>query len=161
MSISSLAPRHALRIKAATRDLVAACGGVAAAGTLCGVAPASVSRWQAIEDAALIPIGAVLALEAECGAPLVTAVMAEINGRRLADDEAGDGRPGKALGAAAADLARQAGAAMAEATEALADGVVSPAEAAQIDRRLSGMDAASRRLRDCLAGIQAGGSRRR
>ncbi len=39
-------------------------------------------------DPELMPLHAVYALECECGVPVVTSAMAELNGRRLTDPDA-------------------------------------------------------------------------
>src|SRR5688572_21361412 len=74
------------RVKGATRDLIVRCGGVVRAGEIASTSKTEVSRWQTTGTDDIISLPAALALEAECGAPLVTAAMADLHGRRLSDE---------------------------------------------------------------------------
>lgn len=96
------------RIKSATRDLVKMAGGVVRAGEIANASKSEVSRWQSATDADVISLPAALALEGECGVPLVTSVMAELNGRRLSDPDA-EGREASNLFARHAEVLRSSG----------------------------------------------------
>ena len=143
------------RIKAATRDLTDLCGGVVRSGEIANVSDTSVSRWRVATCSDVIPIPAALALEDECGVPVVTTVMAELNGRRLTDG-AGKGGSGAAVAARQAEFFRAASEMMAQGATALADGDVTAAEAEIWDRFAAGAERELAALRLDLAAIKAG-----
>lgn len=138
------------RVKAATRDLVARCGGVVRAGEIAHVSKTEISRWQSVGDEGIVTIPAVLALEADCGVPLVTSVMADLQGRRLSDATT-DGAGAACLYRDHADLMRRSAEVTAAMAEALADGSVTPAEAERVDSAARDLDASLDRLRQGLA----------
>ena len=138
------------RVKAATRDLVKACGGVERAGSVAMVSKSEVSRWQSAADADVISIPAVLALESDCGLALITSVMADLNGQRLEHGEAGGVAQ---IASQQADVMRHAAELMAQGATALADGKVSPAEAALLDRAAGDLERTLQPLRRTLAGV--------
>jgi len=142
------------RIKAATRDLVKACGGVVRAGDLASVSKSEVGRWQSPGDPGVIGIPAAMVLEAECGCAYVTAVMAENAGRRLVE---ADGAVSVAdlLGRQGA-VARSSAELVAEIAEAAADGRITAAEAERIDRCAGAVTRAVEPLRGDCATIRAG-----
>lgn len=121
------------RVKAATRDLVSRCGGVARTGTLAQVSKTEVSRWQTPSDPSIVPLSAVLVLEADCGSPLVTTVMAELNGRRLTEGDV-DGGSASRIIERHAEMIRAVAEVMITAAAAFSDGRVTPAEAELLDR---------------------------
>lgn len=145
------------RVKAATRDLITRCGGVVRAGELAMVSKTEISRWQSVGEEGIISITAALALEAECGAPLITAVMADLQGRRLSDEVA-DTAAASCLFRDHADLMRRSAEVQASMSEALADGTVTAAEAERVDRDLRTLDATVDKMRGSLAQVRAGGS---
>jgi prepilin-type processing-associated H-X9-DG protein len=138
------------RIKAATRDAVTRCGGVIRAGEIARASKTEVSRWQTTGDPAVIPLPAALALEAECGEPLITAVMADLNGRRLADGDR-DGGSATNIIARHAGVLQSIGEMVASAAAAFADGHVTTAEAEVLDRAASTVARAIDAFRDDLA----------
>jgi hypothetical protein len=121
------------RIKAATRDLVSRCGGVVRTGDLARVSKTEVSRWQTATDPSIVPLCAVLTLEADCGLPLVTTVMAELNGRRLTEIDPDGGSVSGIVGRHA-EMMRAVAEVMTTAAAAFSDGRVTPAEAELLDR---------------------------
>lgn len=125
------------RVKSATRDLVTRCGGVVRAGEIAGVSKTEASRWQTSTDPTIIPLTAVLALEADCGVALVTAVMADLGGRRLVEGDGGEGGDASAIVARHAELMRSVGEMMTVYAAAAADGRFTAAEAEQMDRAAS------------------------
>ncbi len=142
-----------IRIKAATRDLVRLCGGLSRAGELLGVSEQTVSRYQLPTHPEVIPLSAVLILEADAGLAPVTRAMAQANGRDLAEGD-GAARRGRMPDAAAQTTAirpRRDGIA-----EAFADGRVSPTEAELLDRQVGELEAAVGRMRSDLAKVKAG-----
>ncbi|CAI2936129.1 hypothetical protein [Aminobacter niigataensis] len=144
------------RIKAAQRDLIAMAGGVERAADVTSFSKSVVGRWNHAADHDLMPISAVLALEAECGVPLVTSAMADLNGRRLADPDAMQVATGNIL-ARHAETCRHAAELMATGAASFADGKVTPSEAAEMDRAASRMEHGLAELRKTLAGARAGG----
>lgn len=145
------------RIKAATRDLTDLCGGVVRSGEIANVSDTSVSRWRVATCSDVIPIPAALALELECGVPVVTTVMAELNGRRLTDAE-GQGGAIAAVAAQQAEFFRAASQVMAQGAAALADGKVTGAEAEIWDRSAAEAQRDLANLRLGLAAVKAGES---
>lgn len=145
------------RIKAATRDLVKACGGIERAAEIASMSRGHMGRFHSPGDEDIITISAALALEAECGRPYVTRVMADLNGRGLTDPEASSDITG------CVDVLHNA--AMSEFVEltaeilaAKADGQISPAEAEMVDRRAADVERAMADLRRKLAAKKAGGN---
>lgn len=143
------------RIKAAQRDLIRQCGGIERAADITSFGKSTVGRWNNSTDAELMPLPAVLLLEAECGTPHVTSAMAELNNRRLRDPDEFGKTTGSIL-TRYADAVRQSGELMATGAMSFADGKVSPAEAAQLDRVASDVEAALAEFRKVLAGARGG-----
>jgi hypothetical protein len=149
-----------ISIKTATRALISACNGIVAAGEIALASKSEVARWYSPTDPALIPLAAVLALEAVCDKPFVTAAMATLHGQRLTPEASGN---------LATLIARQQAKAMqhsadmlAHAADALTDGKISVCEAAQIDRAAADLQRAIDLMRRTLAQVQgalAGGAR--
>lgn len=146
------------RIKAATRDLVKACGGVVRAGEIAHVSKSEVSRWQSAVDTDLIHLPALLALESECGVPFVTRVMADLNGVRLAG-----GAETVALAeitARNAEVMQAVAAYVAAGSESLADLELTAAEAETLDRSLAELGRALEPMKQVLATVRAQGGAR-
>lgn len=150
------AARHA-RIKAAQELIIATCGGLDDSAAICNFGRSTVGRWNDRNDPTLMPLAAVIALEAHCGQPIVTAAMAEINGRRLVDPEAGEAAGQACVMSRHADAIVQAGELMAAGAAAFADGRVTPTEAVGIDRACATLEQALCEYRKALAGIRADG----
>lgn len=143
-----------IRIKAATRDLVRLCGGLARTGELLGVSEQTVSRYQLPTHPEVIPLAAVLILEADAGIAPVTRVLAQINGRALTEGD--DGTPAGCLMQRHSEVVREAGDLMSKAAEAFADGRLSPTEAELLDREVGDLERAVARMRADLAKVRAG-----
>jgi hypothetical protein len=145
------------RVKSATRDLVRMCGGVVRAGEIANTSKSEVSRWQSATDPDVISLPAALALEAECGVPMITAVMAELSGRRLSDPVHDASERGAAnIAGHHAEFLRRAAEVTATTASALEDQSVSPAEAELIDRQLAEMVETIAAKRRSLAALKAG-----
>lgn len=144
------------RLKAAQRDLIKMVGGIERAAEITSISKSHVGRWNNATDTDLMPMPAVLLLEAECGVPLLTTVMAELNGRRLADPDVDGGSSGSVL-SRHAEAMRQAAELMATGAAAFADGKLTPAEAQDMDRAASTMERGIAELRKALAGARANG----
>lgn len=76
------------KLKAANRLLIKKNGGIEDASEICSLSKSQIGRCHADSDTELLPIPAVLRLEAECGDPCVTRVMAGLHGCKLSDPEA-------------------------------------------------------------------------
>jgi hypothetical protein len=144
------------RVKAAQRDLIKLCGGIERSAELTSISKSQIGRMNNPADGELMTLAAVVILEADCGQPVVTAVMAETNGRRLTDPEAERAAEVGVL-SAHADLMRQNGELAYSMSVAIADGRVTPAEAQTIDRVAAKVAEANSELRAALAGIKAQG----
>lgn len=121
------------RIKSATRDLTDRCGGIERSATIASVSKSEVSRWRVAGEPSIITLPAALALEAECGVPLVTSAMASLGGHRVvSEDEAGG--DASAIVMRHAEVMRAMAEVVATSAAAFADGRVTPAEAEQLDR---------------------------
>jgi len=144
------------RIKAAQRDLIERCGGILRVEAISGFSKSQVGRWNSPADPDLMPIGAIRTLEADCGIALVTAVLAEANGRRLTDPEAERVQDVSVM-LTHAELMRCAAELANGMAVAIADGQVTPTEAQTVDRLAAGLERAASDLRASLAGIKARG----
>lgn len=144
-----------LRIIAATRDLIEDCGGVERCGVLLGVHAGTVSRWQ--RDIDIIPLLSAMVLEADCGRPYVTKILADFTGHEVTKvADAGQGT---------VDVLDQHNEVMRRfvdvthaVVEARSDGQISPADAEIVDRETAELIRAADDLRDGLAAHRAGAS---
>ena len=143
------------RVKAATRDLVKYCGGVVRAGEIARVSKTEVSRWQSIGDEGIIPIPAMLALEAECGAPIVTTVLADLNDQRIVDPKE-PANDAACVISRHADVIRSMASMVAVGATVMADNKVTAAGAEMLDRSASEVERSLAPLRRDLAVIKAG-----
>ena len=144
-----------LRIVAATRDLIIECGGAERSTELLGVHPGSVYRYQ--QDKDMIPLLSAMVLEADCGRPYVTKVMADYSGHQLSrtDDDP----------SARVDIRARHNAVLREfadvshaIAEAHADGRFSATDAETVDREAAELLRAVEDLRDGLATCKADGA---
>lgn len=143
------------RIKAATRDLISACGGLERSATIAGVSASRLSQCQqASEMDSLISLPAMLALQADCGVPYVTAALAALEGRSLSDPAA-EAAASNLAGRYSATIAA-AGAMLTAMAEAMADGELTPAEADRLDRVNGSFEQAFAGWRQILASVKAG-----
>lgn len=143
------------RLKSAQRDLIMRCGGIERAAEVASVSKSQMGRFNNSGDPELMGIAVVLMLEADCGEPLVTAVLAELNGRRISDA----GMPGAAnagVMASHAEVVVKAGELMAKGALAFADGRLTPAEAAGIDRSAADLAESVTGLRRATAAARGG-----
>lgn len=124
------------RLKAAAADLIVRVGGQKRAGEIVGVSQQMMSNVAQRDSGAMLTIAGKLALERECGTPLLTQVEADLLGYRL---EPIGPRPVSAVGTPfsahaavmleVADLARTF-------ANSVADGVYSRADALICDKAL-------------------------
>lgn len=154
--MSSISTAWAHRIKAAQRDLISRCGGIERAAEITSFGKSNVGRWNNSTDPDLMPLNAVLALEADAGVALVTSVMAGLNGRRLVEPDC-EGRGPAAVYSMHAEAVRAAGDLMAAGAQAFADGVLTPAEMAVLDRAAGHVEGALGELRKAIGQGKADG----
>ncbi|TDT94526.1 hypothetical protein DFO45_2276 [Azorhizobium sp. AG788] len=143
------------QIKSATRDLVKLCGGVMRAGELASTSKTEVSRWQTVTAPDLIDLASAIALEADCGVPLVTTVMAEFHGRRLTDEASA--QTASSLLDRHAEVLRKSAEMATLMARALEDMTITPAEAEQLDRAAAEQETSLRTFRAGLAAVKATG----
>ena len=144
------------RMKAAQRDLIAACGGIKSVEESFNYGKSTVGRWNDGGDPTMMPIPAVRALEADCGIPFVTSVLAEVTGRRLTDPDTERAAEVCVMQTHARVMHQMAELATGMAV-AIADGQVTPMEATSVDRVAADIQTAMNDLRSALASIKARG----
>ncbi len=146
-----------IRLKAAQRDLIDEVGGIERAVKVCEYAKSTVGRWRNPLDPELMPMMAVIRLEADCGRALVTEVMAGANGRELSDNIPADANMVSDLLSAHADVTMRVAELGQVTARAFCDGIVTPAEADEMDRAAAEVDDAVERERGVLASVKAKG----
>lgn len=146
------------RIKAAQAELIGRAGGIdGAVATLGGnTGRSTVGRWNNADDPTLMSLDAMIRLEAATGSSCMTAALAEVNGRRLADQDAETVEQVSVLGRHT-EAMMHASELMAAGAAAFADGKVTPNEAANIDRVAAQMERGLGEYRKDLATIRATG----
>ncbi|RWB85950.1 MAG: hypothetical protein EOQ52_20595 [Mesorhizobium sp.] len=145
------------RIKAAQAELISRAGGIdGAVATLETTGRSTIGRWNNADDPTLMSLDALIRLEAATGSSCMTAALAEMNGRRLADRDAEAAQQVSVM-SRHAEAILQAGELMAAGAAAFADGKVSPNEAAVIDRAAAQLERGLAEYRKALAGIRASG----
>lgn len=144
------------RVKAAQRDLIKLVGGIERAAEISSVSTSQIGRMNNVRDTDLMTISVVYALESECGVPIVTQAMAELNGRRLSDPDA-EQRANLDVIMASAEMMQRFGSLIATTGRAIADGFVTPTEAIPIDRELANIERVIPGFRQALAAIIASG----
>lgn len=133
-------------LTAKTRELIAACGGVAAAAEITRRGTSTVGRWQDFDAADSAPMVCIAMMETACGVPIVTAAIAAqvAPSRARADARVHMRTPARARECctkAFAELHQQAGTLSAELVLALADGKVTPAEARTSSKHMADLRA--------------------
>jgi len=86
---NTLSDERGAKLKAATRKLVTAAGGIESAAQVTRVKAASLSLYGLIHKDQFIPVDAVSDLERDIGMPLVTRVLAELAGYDLVPRQGG------------------------------------------------------------------------
>lgn len=129
------------RLKAAMADLVARCGGQKRAGQIMdGVSQQMVSQICDRDSSSMLTLRGKLALEVECGTPVVTAIEAEMLGFRLVREggAAAPAEPGAPCAFSAhAAVMKEVGDLCGAFSVAVADGSFSRTDAATARRELS------------------------
>lgn len=126
------------QLKAANRLLIKKNGGIEAAAEICSLSKSQIGRCNNDGDTELLPIPAQLRLEAECGDPCVTRVMAGLHGYKLSDPAAKNA-DGACLLRGALNVGAKANEYQRNASIAFSDLKVTPAEAQQGIRDLQAL----------------------
>ncbi|WP_427452241.1 hypothetical protein [Litorimonas sp. WD9-15] len=131
------------------RRLISACGGLVKSGEVIGLGKSQMSNFQNATKTDFPRLDQILALEAWCGEPIVTAALAAVQGVTALDCDTRPDLTQQSIGLTA--LTAQLSAATAEATR---DGIITEAEAAnlrdlrgQLDDALDHFDARKNKLR--------------
>lgn len=135
------------RLKAAMHDLIDRAGGIERAAELCGYSKSAAGRWHCRTAEDLMPISAIMTLEAETGSPLVTRAMCGLNGLECsaaASDET------HVMGAYVR-LTEKTASLNATVASAMADGIITPGELTAIDEAASEATAVTEQLRGAVA----------
>lgn len=119
------------RIKAAQRDLIARCGGIARAAEIAGVAPATMGRFNNAETDDIMSARVKNRLEADAQFPVVTKAELELLGWSLMQNQAVSDRSANLHSATAAVVA-EASDVMGVFAESVQDGKITPAEARRL-----------------------------
>lgn len=140
------------RIKTATRALVKMVGTNEDAGIIAGFAKSQMHRFTDPTDPALIPLSGAMKLEAECGIPCITEVMAAQCGNHLVRSDGST--PPKCMVTAFGKLSDEFADVAARVGEAIEDGNISANDHAaicdelnQLIQRANQMQGTSGRLR--------------
>ncbi len=147
--------RH-FRLKAALRDLVAACGGIERTAEIVTMGKSTVGRWQDPDAKDFPSIAVVAQLEAECGRADVSRAMAEIAGIPIGSRER-EAEGNACIMASHAEAVTRAARMMAEGAMAFSDSHVTPAEATSMDRAVQGLEEALGEYRKVLATVRGEG----
>lgn len=138
------------RLKASQRDLIKTCGGIERCAEITSMSRSQVGRWNNAIDNDLMPLSAIYLLESECGVLCVTAALASLNNRRLADVDVSEQQNTDIL-SGFSETIRHTGELMNSGVAAFADGKITPAEATKMDRDAAALEIKTSLLRKALA----------
>ncbi len=156
MTRRRLSDAHFHAVKSATRDLVTACGGLDRTGRLIGVSAQTVSRYQRADHDELMPLAAVVVLEADCGLALVSSAMAALTGQGVNPGSAGDGAAEACLRKLHAGVMRETADMMTEAADAFSDDSITLTELEVLDLATGDMLRAVKAFRGKISRLKAG-----
>ncbi|MDB5597408.1 MAG: hypothetical protein JWM36_4369 [Hyphomicrobiales bacterium] len=137
------------RLKAAFRDLVEASGGVNRAARVTRVNAPRISSCGSAQKPDFAALDVIADLEAECGQPIVSAMLADLAGFVLVPKEATT-KPQGIIDHASAELMIKNGHVQIELGHALADGACTAEEAADLLPRVRGLSATVHTLDEAL-----------
>nr|WP_156410363.1 phage regulatory CII family protein [Bosea sp. Root381] len=123
------------------------------AGAIAGVSKTQMHRWAHPQDSDLITLTAAMKLEAECGMPCVSEVMAAQSGFRLVSAEGK--APPNCMVTAFAGIADEFGEVSGRVADAIQDGLVSPNEHTAINDALHKLAEAVRVAKGTSASLRA------
>lgn len=149
--------RHFL-LKARQRDLIAAAGGIERAASICSYSKSTVGRWNSPDSPEIMELPAIFALEEECGRFDMSEAICAARGRRFAEVE--QAAANGSVMAAHAEAVVAMGELMSEGAIAFADGRLTPAEGAQIDRAAAKLAEATADYRKVLAAARGAGGQK-
>jgi hypothetical protein len=135
------------RLKAAMHDLIDRAGGIDRAAEMCGYSRSTVGRWHCRHADDLMPLAAVMVLELDTGAPLVTRAMCAANGIEASPSPQKDTH---VMGAYVVLAASSAGLSS-EVAAAVADGVITPGEQARLDQAACTLTSSTEAFRGAIA----------
>ena len=146
--------RWRMRLYAAQTDLIDAYGGCRRVVDKLSTSKSQVGRWYGGVDRDPIPTPIVMAMEGYVGRPVVSSIMVEFLDREITGGP-GSGERDACLSTLNADLVAAAGDMMVETVRAKADGVITPAEAQGLRKRLRDVGRIQAALEDRLASAEA------
>lgn len=149
---SGLEPSAIQRIKAGTRDLVRAAGGLERAGAIAGYSKTQMHRFASIGSSDVISLAGAMALEAEIGTMPITDAMRSMHVTMAA----GESGRSVCFVETVAEAFRSTSAVSARACEAMADGTITIHEAQGIDEAASHAIAQLDAMRSKAARVLAG-----
>lgn len=158
MQTDSLPSAWFYRLKAAQRDLIKRVGGIERAGDIANVSKSQMGRFNNDGDPELMPLQVALMLQRECGVPLMTDAMAGLEGYRLTRPEEGSAAANATIMSSYAETVVQAGELISRGALAFADGKLTAAEAAGIDRAAGLLEQGLSELRRATAAARAAGT---
>lgn len=144
--------RWRMRIFGAQTDLIDAYGGCRRVVDNLSISKSQVGRWYGGVDRDAMPTPIVMALEGYVGRPVVSAIMVEFLGREISGG-AGHGEQANCLSTLNADLVAAAGDMMVETVRAKSDGIITPAEAQLLRKKLRDCGRLQAKIDDVLAGV--------
>lgn len=147
------------RLKAAQRDLIRLCGGIERAAEIASLSATQMGRMNNPKDSEIMTIPVIIALEAECQQAPVTAIMANLNGRRLTDPEEERTAATNIL-SSYSEMKRTAADLDMEMALSMADGNFTPSELQRVDQVAAKKQDALSDLRAALAAGKATGGTR-
>ena len=144
------------RLKAANRMLIKLNGGIEESASLASISKSQIGRCNSTTDVELLPITAIIRLEAECGDPVVTRAMAELHDCTLVNpkDTPADGR---CVMRDNGELQRLNGELQIGLAAAVSDQVITPSEAASSLRNVEALERKLPDLKTSLTQIIAKG----
>jgi hypothetical protein len=144
------------RLKAANRMLIKLNGGIEASADLASISCSQIGRCNSTTNTELLPVTAIIRLEAECGDPVVTRAMAELHDCTLVspNDKPADGR---CVMRDNGELQRLNGELQIGLAAATADMVITPSEAMVSMRNLEALERKIPDLKTSLTNIIAKG----
>lgn len=148
--------RWFIRLRAAQRDLIEACGTIERVAELTSMSKSQVGRWRSPTDSDLMPINCVMILEEDCGRPLITRIMSDFTGHTLMAPDEREARI-TCLSSQVSELIGHASTLMARTAQAKSDGFVSVAEVTDLQKIVSALGASVDELGDVLATVKAAG----
>ena len=143
------------RLKSAQRDLIKRVGGIERAAEVASVSKSQMGRFNNDGDPEMMPVPVALMLQRDCDVPFVTAAMAELEGRRLADPNT-PAAASACIMARHAEVVARAAELMAKGAYAFSDNRTTPAEAAGLDRSAAALLEAISDFRIAAAAARAG-----